>query len=388
MTAWRDRARYIRAKMDQVSPHLVPPPLAESSSQLTLRLTRLGLEAPDLGSAMQPVLEALVERTGAQGAGYFQWRDQTLAYHARAAAGEMPEGPAMEAILAHGLPGHLPLIEALAQAQSTLYFSDTADEAAAQGFPELGVFGLCASPIHDRDGLLVGALLAHTFAPHPWPEAEQVLISSVTGMLSLLAARLHAEEREQAAHEGALRALGLSLEARDAETQGHTDRVSALAERLGTRLGLNATELRELRWGAYLHDLGKISLPDGILLYEGPLTAALRQQMQGHVQEGVRLAGQLPFLPQAVLDVIGAHHERWDGTGYPLGLRGEEIPFAARIFAICDVYDALSNARPYKKAWEPEATRMYLRAASGEHFEPRVVTALLELLAEDAARAS
>jgi len=274
-----------------LSPQL--PELAQlSPSQLTLRLTRLGLQAPDLGSAMQPMLEALVVCTGAAGAGYFQWRDATLAYHARAAAGEMPAGPAMEAILAHGLPGHLPLIGALSTAEDTLFIGDTRQEAVA----------------------------------------------------------------------------------------GHTDRVTRLAERLGERLGLDFDERRELRWGAYLHDLGKISLPDEILLYEGPLTAALRRQMQGHVQEGVRLAGQLPFLPQSVLDVIGAHHERWDGAGYPLGLRGEEIPLPARIFAICDVYDALSSARPYKKAWERADTLAYLRAVSGEQFDPQVVTALLDLL--------
>lgn len=360
--------------------------LAElSPSQLTLRLMRLGLQAPDLGSAMQPVLTALVERTAAVGAGYFQFRDATLAYHARASAGEMPTGPAMASLLAHGLPGNLPLIETLAQAEETLYFPDTRGQSATEGFPELGVQGLCASPVRDREGALVGALLAHTFCPHHWDETERMVVSSVTGLLSLLAARLHAEEREQAAHEGALRALGLSLEARDAETQGHTDRVTRLSERLGERLGLDTDELRELRWGAYLHDLGKISLPDQILLYEGPLTPEMRQRMCAHVAEGVRLAGQLPFLPQTVLDVIGAHHERWDGTGYPLGLRREEIPLAARIFAVCDVYDALASVRPYKQAWEKGDILDYLRAASGQHFDPQVMAALLDLLAEETA---
>ncbi|WP_414657414.1 HD-GYP domain-containing protein [Deinococcus sp. VB343] len=358
--------------------------LAEPSlSRLTLQLMRLGLQAPDLGSAMQPVLTALVERTSAVGAGYFQFRDATLAYHARATVGEMPTGPALASLLAHGLPGNLPLIEKLAEADETLYFADTRESATTEGFPELGVQGLCASPVRNREGELVGALLAHTFCPHPWDEAERVVVSSVTGLLSLLAARLHAEEREQAAHEGALRALGLSLEARDAETQGHTDRVTRLSERLGERLGLSSSELRELRWGAYLHDLGKISLPDQILLYEGPLTPEMRQRMCAHVAEGVRLAGELPFLPQTVLDVIGAHHERWDGTGYPLGLRREEIPLAARIFAICDVYDALASVRPYKQAWEKEDILNYLRAASGQHFDPSVTAALLELLSED-----
>lgn len=194
--------------------------LGASVPDLTLRLTRLGLMAPDLGSAMRPVLDALLERTAAVGAGYFQLREGTLAFHARAASGEMPQGPLMEALLAHGLPGDLPLLRALASTQGALFFGDTRGHPEAQGFPELGVLALTAAPIHDAGGRLVGTLLSHAFAPHEWTDGERTLFASVTGLLALVAARLDAEEREQAAHEGALRVLGLTLEARDAETPG------------------------------------------------------------------------------------------------------------------------------------------------------------------------
>ncbi|QLG10545.1 HD domain-containing protein [Deinococcus sp. D7000] len=350
--------------------------------ELTLQLTRLGLNAPDLGSAMIPVLDALVAQTSAEGAGYFQLADQTLAYHARAASGVMPEGPAMDALLAHGLPRELPLISALEASPNILYFQDTDGEPAANGFPELGVCALIAAPIHDRAGRLVGALLAHVFQPHDWSPPERHLIDSVTGLLTLLAARLDAEEREHAAHEGALRAMGLSLEARDAETQGHTDRVTALALRLGQRFALEEGDLRALRWGAYLHDIGKVAVPDSILLHDGPLTPEMRARMELHVADGVALAQQLPFLPPATLDVIAGHHERWDGAGYPQRLVGEQIPLLARIFAVCDVYDALTNVRPYKRAWTVSETLAHVQASSGTHFDPQVVDALLNVLAD------
>jgi putative nucleotidyltransferase with HDIG domain len=358
-----------------------PPPL--SVSDLTLQLARTGLGAPDLSSAMLPVLSALVTRTRAEGAGYFQLGEQSLAYHARAASGVMPQGPAMDALLAHGLPGNLPLIAALQSADSVLYFPDTAAHPAATGFPELGVCALTAAPVHDHSGRLVGALLAHTFTPHDWTGEERLLIGSVTGLLTLLAARLDAEERERSAHESALRAMGLSLEARDAETQGHTDRVTHLAVRLGQKLGLARDDLRALRWGAYLHDIGKVGVPDSILLHTGPLTPEMRARMEEHVADGVALARQLPFLPTATLNVIAGHHEWWNGGGYPARLSGEQIPLLARIFAVCDVYDALTNVRPYKRAWTVSETLTHLQAASGQQFDPQVIGLLLDVLTED-----
>ncbi|MPY65452.1 HD domain-containing protein [Deinococcus sp. SDU3-2] len=188
-----------------------------------------------------------------------------------------------------------------------------------------------------------------------------------------------AEEEALATREAALRALGLTLEARDRETQGHTDRVMTHAARLGAALGLGPEERAALRLGAYLHDLGKVAIPDRVLLKPGRLTPEERREMEVHSAEGERLAGALGFVPPAALQLVRHHHERWDGSGYPDGLAGEEIPPLARIFAVIDVYDALVSERPYKRAWTREEARAELRAQAGRQLDPRVVEAFLGL---------
>lgn len=357
------------------------PMNSDELHHVTLELLQVALQAPDLDTALLPVLGALVQHTAAVGAGYFQWSDEALAHALRCWVGQCPLQGCQTPFL-RDIPAHLPLLEALRREAGPLDFVDTLGDPVVGQLGDLGVRALFAAPVQDAGGALVGVLVAYSPAPHGWTAQERLVIGGVSGLVTVLTARLQLRDRELAAHEGALRALGLSLEARDAEAQGHIDRVTRLAERLGMRLGLRDAELRDLRWGAYLHDLGKIGLPDEILLCDGPLTSDMRQRMQGHVREGVRLAGQLPFVRQTVLDVIGAHHERWDGGGYPAGLRREAIPLPARIFSACDVFDALISARRYKPAWAPEEALGYIRQASGEHFDPQVVTALIDVLAE------
>lgn len=189
-----------------------------------------------------------------------------------------------------------------------------------------------------------------------------------------------AEAAARAAHEAAVRALGLALEARDRETKGHTDRVTAWATRLGAALGLDNTALEALRLGAYLHDIGKLSISDATLLKPGPLDDAEWEVMRGHVLEGERFAATLGFLPAPSLGLIRAHHERWDGSGYPHGLSGAAIPLLARIFAVVDVYDALTSERPYKRAWTAQEAAVELRAQAGRQFDPEIVSAFLRLL--------
>ncbi|MFB9991191.1 HD domain-containing phosphohydrolase [Deinococcus oregonensis] len=187
-----------------------------------------------------------------------------------------------------------------------------------------------------------------------------------------------AEREADAARQSAVRALGLALEARDHDTKGHTDRVTRLALKLGAQAGLTAADLDTLRLGAYLHDIGKMGLPDAVLLKPGPLTGAERQTMQQHVTAGEHFAASLGFLDEGVLQVIRAHHERWDGSGYPLGLRGQDIPLLARIFALADVYDALISERPYKQAWSAEQAQVELRAQAGRQFDPQLTALFLE----------
>ncbi|MCC6147634.1 MAG: GAF domain-containing protein [Anaerolineaceae bacterium] len=178
--------------------------------------------------------------------------------------------------------------------------------------------------------------------------------------------------------EGWVRALDL----RDEETEGHTQRVTEMTLRLAMAMGMPDDRLIHLQRGALLHDIGKMAVPDGILRKPGSLTREEWEIMQKHPLVAYELLQPIAFLQES-LDIPYAHHERWDGSGYPRGLKGEEIPLAARIFAVVDVWDALSNDRPYRSAWTETEAREYIHANSGKLFDPHVVEAFLELLERD-----
>ncbi len=176
------------------------------------------------------------------------------------------------------------------------------------------------------------------------------------------------------AYDATLEGWARALEYRDRETEGHTRRVTEMTVSLAHFLGLHGDTLTHIRRGALLHDIGKIGIPDAILLKPGPLTDEERAIMQRHPQIAFEMLSPIAFLRPA-LDIPYCHHEKWDGTGYPRGLRGEEIPLPARIFAVIDVFDALTSDRPYRPAWEVPRALEYLRAQSGTHFDPQVVEA-------------
>jgi PAS domain S-box-containing protein/putative nucleotidyltransferase with HDIG domain len=211
------------------------------------------------------------------------------------------------------------------------------------------------------------------------PEEQTGQDAAWVGTCTDIQEQKQAELDALAAREAAVRTLGLALETRDRETKGHTDRVTDLALRLGRTLGLDAAHLDALRLGAYLHDIGKIGVPDMVLLKPGPLDPSEWALMSTHVVSGVQFARTLDFLPDEALQLIADHHERWDGGGYPRGLRGEAISLLGRVFAVVDVYDALVSERPYKPAWLLPQVRAELAAQSGRHFDPAVVAAFLAL---------
>lgn len=342
-----------------------------------VELTQLALSAQTVPSAVSPVLDLLVDRTAAVGSAYFQLGQD--AFMARAAAGDMPQGPVMDAILVHGLPNDTPLMRALETTERPLFYDDTAASADTQGFPELGVASLAAAPVRDRSGKLIGAFLMHTFQAHVWHDREADLFGAVSGTLATLAARLVAEEELSEAYEDAIKSLGLAVEHRDGETKGHTDRVTELALRLGRALKLEASELQSLRWGAYLHDVGKVGIPDAILYKPGKLSDDEWTTMRTHSEMGHRFAEKLSFLPESTRAVVRYHHERFDGRGYPHGVTGRDIPLLARIFSVCDVYDALTSERPYKSAWPHRAALAEISAQAGTQFDPEVVAAFVGL---------
>jgi len=195
---------------------------------------------------------------------------------------------------------------------------------------------------------------------------------------SLLRMKAFIDELESA--EAVLCTLGKSIEARDAYTEGHCERLADYAGSLGRVLGLPDADLSALRRGAYLHDLGKVAVPDAILLKTGPLTPEERRMMQQHPLVGEEICRPLRSF-QAVLPIIRHHHERWDGSGYPDGLQGEAIPLTARVLQVVDVYDAITTDRPYRRALPPGAALETIEAeARRGWWDPRVVQAFREVV--------
>ena len=179
-----------------------------------------------------------------------------------------------------------------------------------------------------------------------------------------------------------VRALAAALELRDDQTGAHAVRVAELAMRLTERVAPELVDDPQLEFGFLLHDLGKIGISDAILLKPGPLDWRETEQMRRHPSLGERIIGEIPYLNGLSRQIVAGHHERWDGSGYPRGLRGDEIPIAARIFAVVDAFDAMTNDRPYRRALPVERALDEIEHAAGTQFDPQVVRKFLALAAK------
>ncbi len=169
-------------------------------------------------------------------------------------------------------------------------------------------------------------------------------------------------------------AWGKILRLRCPLTEGHSARTALFAVRLGAQCGLTEEDLRDLWRGAILHDIGKMAIPDRVLLKDGPLDPYEQAEMRAHTVLGHEVLEPIDFLRPAVCVPL-SHHERWDGNGYPHGLAGQQIPLFARIFAVADVYDALTSDRTYRTAWSCSRAAHYIQTHSASHFDPTVVEA-------------
>src|SRR5437879_6962717 len=182
----------------------------------------------------------------------------------------------------------------------------------------------------------------------------------------------------QDTYRATLEALGSALDTRDVGTQSHSRRVHGYSLSIARTHGVPGHQLEDLEQGVLLHDIGKIGIPDAILLKPGPLTPEEWKIMRTHPEIGKRLIERIPFLRGAV-PIVFSHHEKWDGTGYPRGLSGEDIPLGARIFAVVDAFDAMTFSRPYSKAITFDAARAEIKRCAGTHFDPNVVEAFLRV---------
>jgi PAS domain S-box-containing protein len=180
------------------------------------------------------------------------------------------------------------------------------------------------------------------------------------------------------AYDATIEGWSRALDMRDKQTEGHTKRVTEIALRLARAMGMSEADLVHMRRGILLHDMGKVGIPDTILLKESELTEEEWKVMRMHPQYAFEMLAPISYLRPA-LDIPGSHHEKWDGTGYPRGLKGEQIPMAARIFSVVDVYDALTSDRPYRKAWTKKKALQYIEDEKEKSFDPRVVDVFISL---------
>jgi cyclic di-GMP phosphodiesterase len=181
------------------------------------------------------------------------------------------------------------------------------------------------------------------------------------------------------AYEATIEGWSHAMDLRDRETEGHSQRVAELTVKMSQAFGMSHDAIMHIRRGALLHDMGKIGVPDSILHKPGALTDEEWVRMRKHPQFAHDMLYPIEYLRPA-LEIPYSHHERWDGTGYPRRLKGEEIPMAARMFAVVDVWDALTSNRPYRPAWSEEEALAYIREQSGKHFDPQVVDLFFKII--------
>jgi putative two-component system response regulator len=245
---------------------------------------------------------------------------------------------------------------------------------------------LLITALDDRDSRITGLHAgADDFITKPFDSLE--LIARLQGVTRLNRFRRLAEQRHEleilhgelvVSYDKTIEGWSRALDLRDKETEGHARRVTEQTVKLAIRAGLSEEELKHVWRGALLHDVGKLGIPDSILHKPDKLTEEEWRIMRKHPIYAHDWLSTIEYLKPA-LDIPYCHHEKWDGSGYPRGLKGEEIPFTARLFAIVDVWDALTSDRPYRAAWTKEKALEYIQTQAGTHFDPSVVELFLKL---------
>jgi len=224
----------------------------------------------------------------------------------------------------------------------------------------------------------VGVLEALNKRKGVFTSADEKILSIIASLAAVAIRNARQLKELELAYDTTLEGWSNIMDLRDEETEGHTIRVANLTIQLANELGISGEDLTHIHHGALLHDIGKIALPDRILLKPGPLTKDEWEIMRQHPVVAYNFLLPITYLRPAI-DIPYCHHEKLDGKGYPRGLKGSEIPFSARVFAVVDVWDALTSNRPYRTAWTKEQTLDYIQEKDGTHFDPRVVEAFLDI---------
>ncbi|MFN8383310.1 MAG: HD domain-containing phosphohydrolase [Anaerolineales bacterium] len=343
------------------------------------------ISGSDLNSTLYILLESLTRLLEAEAAAIFLFNPITNELDLKASLGFFGEYPNPTPVrVGDGMTGRAALelqtIYCPDLGQINLQISDV-----IQG---VGVIDFYAVPLFAHESLR-GVLEVYDRSPHPDSEWKNYL-ETLAGQAAIAIAQStllddlkYANMEMSEAYEETLRSWSRALNLRDKETDNHTQRVVELSLKLAQRMGLQGEKLTQFQRGAILHDIGKMAIPDDILLKSGPLDEEEWAVMRKHPVYAQMLISPIRYLEPA-LPIPIYHHERWDGNGYPLRLRGTEIPLEARIFSVVDVWDALRSDRPYRKALADEEAIQYILEQSGKQFDPDVVRVFLSMINERA----
>lgn len=342
----------------------------------------------DLTRVLQIAIESAVDMLGLDTGAIYTLEDEIL--HLGATSPPLPPQLPNEVLLAH-LDDHPHIHEAVSR-MAPVYIDDarTASLSAAEKFivDTRGLISILYFPLLLKESAIGVFILGTTREIRRFTSSEIDLSYILSFQVSLAIANAQLYKRAQdaileltRAYDATLEGWSRVLDMRDHMTDEHTQRVTDLTVALAVRMGIPESELGLIRRGALLHDIGKMAIPDAILQKPGLLSESERAIIQTHPEKARQIISQISYLTPAI-DIPYCHHEKWDGTGYPRRLKGEEIPLAVRIFAVVDVFDALTSDRPYRKAWSKEKALAYLLEQSGKHFYPEAVQAFSEMIQE------
>ena len=338
----------------------------------------------DLNTTLSTILQHAIRQLGVDAAWISRLDENTQYLEYLSGVGTNFRRPElMRCQLGEGSAGTAALERRLVYASAPEFANEA--EARKTHIRSEGFTSLCAAPLFSK-GQVLGVLEVFKRGPLPLENEWSDYLEMLAGQASIAMDNLGLFDRMQRSHAELILAYNETIEGwsramdlRDHETDRHTQRVTEMSVRLATVMRIPDSEIIQIRRGALLHDIGKMGVPDDVLNKPGSLSPEEWDLMRRHPQLAYDMLAPVRYLRQA-LDIPYCHHEKWDGSGYPRGLKGEEIPLSARIFAIVDVWDALRSNRPYRSAWPEEKVRAYIHEQSGVSFDPRVVNVFEHLL--------
>lgn len=340
----------------------------------------------DLSEVLQIAIESAVELFELDSGAIYTLENNLL--YLGAASPPLPPGLPDELLYA-SLDEHPHIREAVV-AKAPVYVRDARTESLSPAEKAVvearGLVSILFFPLLLKENAIGVFIIGTTQAIRQFTAEENELSYIVSFQVSFAIANAQLYKKAQDAiqelthaYDATLEGWSRVLDMRDHATDEHTKRVAELTVTLAKRMGIREPELGHIRRGALLHDIGKMALPDAILQKREPLTEEELALMHSHPEKAYQILSQIDYLAPA-MDIPYCHHERWDGSGYPRQLKGEEIPLAARLFAVVDVFDALTSDRPYRKAWSREKALEYIREQSGKHFSPEAVKVFSDMI--------